>query len=237
MQMIVNLITLLGITALTLTTNSTFTQDELLGVVEPTEHQDFTLVPESLASHSTHYLRTEVVEAFVKMAQDAKKEGIHLEVVSAFRSFHRQKTIWNTKFARFKGSDLQRAQKILEYSSMPGTSRHHWGTDFDLNSVNPAFFDTPQGIQIYIWLENNAHKYGFFQPYKEFHKHRPTGFREEKWHWSYAPLADKILKEYKLRVKYEDITGFVGSYLAEELNVIENYVLCIEDHNINPKEL
>ena len=31
---------------------------------------------------------------------------------------------------------------------MPGTSRHHWGTDIDFNSVDPAYFKTATGIKV-----------------------------------------------------------------------------------------
>lgn len=51
------------------------------------------------------------------------------------------------------------------YSSMPTTSRHHWGTDMDINSVEPEYFESGQGLLEYNWLKANAHKFGFCQPY------------------------------------------------------------------------
>ena len=40
--------------------------------------------------------------AFIEMQKAAKKEGITLEIVSAYRSFKRQKSIWNSKYIRNK---------------------------------------------------------------------------------------------------------------------------------------
>ena len=30
----------------------------------------------------------------------------------------------------------------MNYSAMPTASRHHWGTDVDINSVDPEDFET-----------------------------------------------------------------------------------------------
>jgi hypothetical protein len=76
-----------------------------------------------------------VGNAFKRMHAAAKKDGILLEIVSAYRSFERQKSIWNRKFKLNQEEGLspeQNINKIIEYSTLPGTSRHHWGTDVDL---------------------------------------------------------------------------------------------------------
>ncbi len=205
-----------------------FAKNDLLGKFEASGHRDFTRVPGRYSSHSNHYLRKEVVEALVDMCKDAAKDGVKLSVVSAYRSYYRQKTIWNNKYNRYTGEPAERIERILEYSSMPGTSRHHWGTDFDLNSVNPEFFEDGEGKLIYEWLKEHAHKYGFFQPYQPFNDWRDAGYYEEKWHWSYRPTAEKIRIAFQYTIDYDDITGFMGSSLAPDFNVIERYVKCIE---------
>ncbi len=48
---------------------------------------------------------------------------------------------------------------------MPQASRHHWGTDVDINSVEPEYFESGQGLKEYTWLQENAWKFGFCQPY------------------------------------------------------------------------
>ena len=82
----------------------------------------------------------------------------------------------------------------------------------------------------YKWLVTNAPKFDFCQVYTEKEEgKRRTGYNEEKWHWSYMPLAHEYLKLYQEIVSYENISGFSGSQFAKELDVINKYVLGISD--------
>lgn len=211
----------------TFTVKSQFTKDEILGRFHPENHPDFVRIKSEYASHNAHYLRREVAEAFYIMADAAQKDGIRLTIVSSTRNYSRQKAIWENKYHKLTGTPIDRASRIMNYSSMPGTSRHHWGTDFDLNSVDPEYFNTPVGQRVYTWLRNNSWKYGFFQPYTAIDSIRNSGYFEEKWHWSYKPLADLFLWAYRMMVSYDDINGFPGAETAKSLKVIDNYVLSI----------
>ena len=65
----------------------------------------------------------------------ALNAGHDIEIVSAYRSYNRQRDIWNRKYLsnEIKGfSPVENINKIIEYSTLPGTSRHHWGTDIDI---------------------------------------------------------------------------------------------------------
>ncbi|MEO6757878.1 MAG: M15 family metallopeptidase, partial [Saprospiraceae bacterium] len=149
-------------------------------------------------------------------------------IISSTRTFAQQKTIWEgkwTRFAKDAPAPKDRALKILEYSSMPGSSRHHWGTDMDLNDLNNSAFE-PGGKyeKVYAWLLEHAGEYGFGQPYTAG---RPNGYHEEKWHWSYLPLARPFLAQYRQRLNEKDISGFEGSETATEIGIVKNYVLGI----------
>ena len=115
----------------------------------------------------------------------------------------------------------------MRYSSMPGTSRHHWGTDLDFISVEPEDWTHGEGLRIYNWLCLNAHKFGFFQPYTA--DPARTGYAEERWHWSYAPLSKPYLEAYRQKITAEDITGFSGSYLVDSLGIIQSHVFGISE--------
>lgn len=200
--------------------------DELTGRFDPSKHQDFVRIQSAHTSKENIYLRKESYEAFVKMYDAAKKEGIRLTIISATRNFDYQKGIWEKKWLRekYKGwSDFDKVKDILSYSSMPGTSRHHWGTDVDFNSVDPKFFASGEGKKLYDWLLIHASEYGFAQTYTHKKSGR-TGYEEEKWHWSYMPLASEMLKDYNTRVKYEDLHGFHGAEQADDLKVFETFV-------------
>lgn len=207
----------------------------LLGKFDPTTHNQFVKLQDEHTQGSARgaYLRKETYEAFIKMSAAARMEGVELVILSATRNFEAQKRIWENKWngkVQVEGKDLttvndpnERARLILLYSSMPATSRHHWGTDMDLNSLENSFFESGDGLKTYQWLTTHAAEYGFCQPYTSKRNGR-TGYEEEKWHWSYLPLSSEFLKLYKTKVKYTDIKGFTGSEVAKPLQVITRYV-------------
>jgi len=128
-----------------------------------------------------------------------------------------------------------RALEILHYSSMPGTSRHHWGTDLDFNSFENSYFESGKGLDIYNWLLANAPSYGFFRPYTPKGEARPYGYEEEKWHWSYAPLADEYMKTANSQLHDGLIDGFQGAETAPEIKVVEKYVKGVSNFNEQKK--
>ena len=122
---------------------------------------------------------------------------------------------------------VERGLKILEYSSMPGSSRHHWGTDIDLNNLNDRHFLSGEGKKVYEWLRAHAHEYGYCQPYSPKGADRPDGYNEEKWHWSYMPVSKKLTLLAKEELKNEMIQGFKGSETAKSIGIVKKYVLGI----------
>lgn len=207
----------------------------LLGKFDPATHPQFARLKDEHTAGSARggYLRKEAYEAFIRMSAAAKAEGVDLTIISATRNFEAQKRIWENKWngkVPVEGKDLttiadlnERARLILLYSSMPATSRHHWGTDMDLNALENSFFESGEGLKIYSWLTAHADDYGFCQPYTSKATGR-TGYEEEKWHWSYLPLSGVLLEEYKKQVRYTDVKGFRGSETARSLKVIDRYV-------------
>lgn len=209
--------------------------DYLIGNVDPASDPIFARIPDEYIGGSRAWGHKDAVAAFVRMAEAAAVNGYRLKVVSAFRSFDDQKKIWEDKWTgstKVEGGKLPdtvpdpraRAAKILEFSSMPGTSRHHWGTDFDINSVSPAYFNTRDGKRIHDWLVAHAGQYGFCQVYSSKSEEHRTGYEEEKWHWSYMPVASWYLQQYPTDVGYERLTGFAGAEAARDIDVIANYV-------------
>lgn len=171
------------------------------------------------------YLRKATYRAFKKMYESALEDGIRLKIVSGTRNYEHQKRIWEGKWKRFNSdSELEKALKILNFSSMPMTSRHHWGTDIDLNNLNNEYFKSGEGLKVYQWLKKNANKFGFYQPYTKKSRNGRTGYNMEKWHWSYMPLADKFLSYYNKHITDKDISGFLGSNLAANIGMVEKYV-------------
>ena len=214
-----------------------FSTDYVMGKFEPAQHSDFERIDAQYASRAGMYLRKDTYEAFRRMYEAAKADGVQLKILSATRNFQAQKGIWEAKWTgarKVEGGEnlaettpdpVERALKILRFSSMPGTSRHHWGTDIDLNSLNNAFFEAGAGKKIYAWLTAHAAEYGFCQPYTEKGPARPDGYNEERWHWSYLPVARPLTELAKTRLRNEMIRGFQGAGTAEQIDVVQKYVL------------
>lgn len=153
-------------------------------------------------------LQKEVFKAFNAMKDSAKIDSVSIEIVSAYRSFKRQKKIWERKYdANIKAglSPELAIEKIIEYSTIPGTSRHHWGTDID---IMDGSVPTPNNILIesnYMengvfsnlkqWMELNSEKFGFYLVYTKNEARK--GFKYEPWHYSYKPLSKPMLEAYK----------------------------------------
>ncbi|MEN0006742.1 MAG: M15 family metallopeptidase [Bacteroidota bacterium] len=218
--------------------DTTYTIDYIMGKFDPKSHPDFVLIETRYADRAGLYLHREVYDAFRQMYAAAKEAGITLIIRSATRNFNYQKGIWERKWTGRTPVDGQnlakavpdpkmRALKILEYSSMPGTSRHHWGTDIDFNSFDNSYFEQGEGKKIYDWLVKNAPTFGFCQTYTPKGEARPYGYNEEKWHWSYLPIAQQLTALAQQHLKDEMIKGFQGAATAVEIGVVDKYVLGI----------
>ncbi len=196
----------------------------LIGNLDFHKDDKFAKIPSNLSNKSI-YVRKETLNALLEMAKQAEKDGIKLTVISGARNFNHQKSIWERKWNSSNIKDpVARAKDILRYSSMPMTSRHHWGTDIDINSLQNSYFESGQGLKEYEWLVENGPKYGFCQVYTNKKENNRKGYEMEKWHWSYMPLADQLLSRYKEELSYEQIVGFKGSEVAKDMDVINVYV-------------
>ncbi|MEO0625364.1 MAG: M15 family metallopeptidase [Bacteroidota bacterium] len=211
--------------------------DFVRGQFDPSGHPQFERVEDKYTDGAGgYYLQRDAYAAFRDMHAAADADGIRLTIISATRNFNRQKVIWEAKWngqrlleGKYKADEvhpdpLERALAILRFSSMPGTSRHHWGTDLDVNALVNSYFKSGYGLEVYEWLLENASDYGFCQPYTAG---RPYGYEEERWHWSYLPVSVPLTRFARENATDADITGFEGAEVAEEIGVLEKYILGI----------
>ena len=123
-------------------------------------------------------LLEEFTSNFTKMQRAASSEGISLNIISGFRSYETQETLYN-RYAARDGKELADT-----YSARPGHSEHQTGLAADINSVDQSFEDTEEGI----WLNNNCYKYGFIIRYPKG-KEDITGYIFEPWHIRYVGVS------------------------------------------------
>ena len=195
------------------------------------------LAPGSLSLHQA------VVAPYLALRAQAATVGIALQAVSGFRSFERQLAIWNGKCRGERplldalGQPLQaqalrteqRVAAILNWSALPGASRHHWGTEIDvIDAAALPAGSAPQLLcsefapgacfeRLAAWLDSEAlHDYGFYRPYAQWR----GGVQPEPWHLSYAPLAAAALQQLQLPLLAEALHSIEleeGAYVQQQL--------------------
>ena len=140
----------------------------------------------SLPSSYGNGLTDEVSTAFQKMKNAATKDGITLSIISGYRSYSRQDTIYHNYVQRDGKSEAD------TYSARPGHSEHQSGLAFDLNSLESSFANTKEGK----WLNEHAYEYGFILRYPKG-KTNETGYVYEPWHFRYVgeELAKKLYND------------------------------------------
>lgn len=196
-----------------------------------------------LASRPPNRLHKEAAVAFQRMQTAAAQSGIHLHIASGFRSFAQQQHIWERKFHHSSRTHMSASEKvadILRWSALPGTSRHHWGSDFDAYdsaaiertalTLEPWEYEQHGPChELYLWLEAHAARFGFYRPYDTDR----GGVAPEPWHWSYAPLAKQFLTDYDTTelcallarvdlVGLQDMTEDFDTYVRE---YVQQYVM------------
>ena len=196
----------------------------------------------------TILLEKETYSAFIKMKDAAEKDGIIIKLVSGFRDFYRQQLIWNNKYKNFTNEfslDGPTAIKeIIRFSTIPGTSRHHWGTEIDVIDKN---FENEKDLLISKkyeiggifsslkrWMDENSKSFGFYIVYDDDSK-RP-GFEYEPWHYTYKPVSDLYQAEFlkldlksiisKTRVEGKEFINdeFIKKYIDENIMGISSHL-------------
>lgn len=116
------------------------------------------------------------------MRATAEREGVILDVVSAFRSFDYQKQIIARKLAA--GQTLE---QILRVSALPGFSEHHTGRAIDIGTPgSPPLTEAFEQTAAYHWLIGHALGFGFRLSYP---RGNPHGVIFEPWHWVWQQEA------------------------------------------------
>lgn len=188
------------------------------------------------------FIHKDMLASLNKLQKYAQDSGFKIQVISGFRSFERQTFLWNQKasgqrnvfdnkenLVDIKNLDTKELlHLILRWSAIPGTSRHHWGTDIDVidSQVLPKDYKVsltakeclPDGIfgKFHQWLDKaieSNKSFGFFRPYNL----DKGGVACEKWHLSYAPLSQQFFKHYS----YDFFQEFINSTAFKNIELNE----------------
>lgn len=163
----------------------------------------------------------EILLDLLKLREDAMRAGFEISLASSFRSFERQLAIFNAKargeraILDLRGvpldpnnlTDHEKLFAILRWSALPGSSRHHWGTDldiFDKKAISPDYKlqlvpgEFEKGgpfAPFHDWLDEKMSRtdFPFFRPYAK----DQGGVSPERWHLSHR-YALEFSKSYSL---------------------------------------
>lgn len=148
-------------------------------------------VPNDLVSVGSQRVSTKAATDLQKLISDAATQNIKLRVISGFRSYSYQSSLYNSYVA----SDGRAAADT--YSARPGHSEHQTGLAVDIGGahgcdVEQCFGSTPEGI----WLREHVGQYGFIIRYTESNQ-SVTGYQAEPWHLRYIgiELANEMKKQ------------------------------------------
>lgn len=165
-------------------------------------------------TYEKSYMRETAAKALEELFSAAQEAGYTLKGVSAYRSYARQKQIYDRNVAT-KGQ--KKADKI---SAKPGSSEHQTGLTIDVScssigcALEESFGDTAEGQ----WLAKHCHKYGYIIRYPK-DKSDITGYSYEPWHIRYV---GKNLAKYLHK---------------NNLTLEEYYQTTTEDNKVAPDEM
>lgn len=130
------------------------------------------------------YVDSRIYPQLQKMFDDMRDEGIYPIVNEGYRTNEEQEQMMEDKINAYlnEGYSEKLAKKLAEESvAPPGMSEHELGIAVDI----VADKSKSDNEEVYSWLAENAHKYGFIQRYPQ-DKTNITGFEYEPWHYRYV---------------------------------------------------
>ncbi len=174
-----------------LNSKATNISDDYNMIVNKYYYLDKSYVPSDLVDVNSTYAyygnscRKEVLDAFIKMYNDAKLENLQLIINSSYRSYESQDELWSYR------KDNYGIEYADAYAARPGYSEHQTGLALDLDR-----YPAKNNEEAYDWLAKNAYKYGFILRYPK-EKEDITGYKYEPWHYRYVgtEVAQKIFEE------------------------------------------
>ena len=136
-----------------------------------------------------------IYEALQEMFNDAKDDDVYMFVAEGYRTQKEQQELMDEKVEEYQERFLVEflaKWQAKRWVAIPGTSEHQLGLAVDIN----ADISKSSSQEVYSWLAENAHEYGFIQRYPD-DKTEITGISYEPWHYRYVgeDVANEIYEE------------------------------------------
>ena len=168
--------------------------------------EDFVVYPKKI--QGDYEMDYRAANYFLDMKEAAAADGIELVVVSAKRSKEYQQGLFDKEVESFKAkgmSDAEAYEAAREWVALPSESEHNTGLAVDLNNLDQSFEDS----DVFAWLSEHAHEYGFILRYPKDKEHI-TGIKYEPWHYRFIGVYHATqIKERGITLEeyYDEIRG------------------------------
>ena len=157
-------------------------------------------IPEDYSVTLTELSNGEKVDSRIysylqEMFDAMRAEGLYPTVREGYRTAKEQQRILDDKIYAYvrEGYSRKRAEKLARaWVAIPGTSEHQLGIAVDINADKLK----SSNEEVYSWLAENAHSFGFILRYPQ-EKEDITGTSYEPWHYRYVgkEAAEEIYAE------------------------------------------
>ena len=157
--------------------------NRLYGLSKDYEPEDLVTIPVKYA-YNGRKISNSILDKIISLCDDAYTEGFTFVVDGSYRSYGEQEKI-------YKSYDKLDVDK---YTTKAGHSEYQTGLSFDLKPYNKDYKE-PKLSEEYIWLKNNAYKYGFILRFTK-EKEYVTLISEFVWRLRYVgEEAAKIIND------------------------------------------
>lgn len=151
---------------------------------------DTSYVPAEMTEiESERSVDSRIADDLKQMLSDAKDAGLSMYVASAYRSYEKQREVFNNTMQDWISqgySPLNAYDETKKSVAVPGTSEHATGLAVDIISSEYEALDDRQGdTEEQKWLMEHCWEYGFILRYPS-DKSDVTNIVYEPWHYRYV---------------------------------------------------
>lgn len=190
-------------------------------------------------------VHSSVKNDLIELQNQCLDHQIELRVASGFRSYERQVLIWEEKVHGIRplynkdevpidvksASEQEILESLLAWSAIPGCSRHHWGTDFDLYDfssfknggrlklISSEYTDERGPCFHMNEYLSQCHDLKFKKPYVD----SGTGIQAEPWHFSHLEISSQFEKIYDRNIFKKNLESAQFAFSKEILKNIDIY--------------
>lgn len=141
-------------------------------------------IPKDLVTISSQYaysnkkISKSILENIIALINEGKENGYTFVVSDGYRSYSEQEKLYNSYANSYGMSEAD------EFVARAGHSEYQTGLTIDLKPYNKVIEDVNSSEE-YLWLKENAHKYGFIFRLDSEHEYL-TGFPASNWKLRYV---------------------------------------------------